>query len=46
MRAFLPSNIIAFVVTQPMFKQLCELDEKSFLFKPFLESIKELRKDE
>lgn len=44
MRAFLPPNIIAFIVTKSMFKQLCELDEKSFLYKSFWENLKEVRR--
>ena len=35
MRQYLPPDILAFTVTKPMFKQLCELDEHSFLYKPF-----------
>ncbi len=36
MRRYLPPDILAFTVTRPMFEQLCSLDDKSFLFKPFL----------
>jgi len=36
MRQHLPPDILAFTVTKPMFRQLCELDERSFLYKPFL----------
>jgi len=35
MRQHLPPDIVAFTVTKPMFAELCALDEKSFLFKPF-----------
>jgi hypothetical protein len=35
MRQFLPPDILCFTVTKPMFQQLCALDEKSFLYKPF-----------
>ncbi|MEN6473635.1 MAG: DUF169 domain-containing protein [Syntrophaceae bacterium] len=35
MRQHLPHDIMAFTVTKPMFAELCGLDEKSFLFKPF-----------
>ena len=43
MRPYIPSDILAFTVTKKMFSQLCELDEKSFLFKPFLENLKKSR---
>lgn len=43
MRQFIPTNIIAFTVTLPMFMQLCQLDERSFLFKPFLRNLKDAR---
>lgn len=42
MRQHLPPELLAFTVNKPMFKQLCELDQKSFLGKPFWER---LRKD-
>jgi hypothetical protein len=43
MRKYLPPEILAFTVTRPMFEQLCELDENSFLYKPFLEDMKKAR---
>ncbi len=43
MRQHLPSDILTFTVTKPMFKQLCDLDEKSFLYKPFLRNLRESR---
>jgi len=43
MRHYLPPDILAFTVTKPMFKQLCELDERSFLFKPFLLRLRQAR---
>ena len=43
MRQYLPSDILAFTVTKPMFKQLCELDEKSFLYKAFWDNLKKVR---
>ncbi len=43
MRQFLPPDILAFTVTKPMFKQLCELDEKSFLYKPFWSDLRKAR---
>jgi len=35
MRQHLPPEVLAFTVTRSMFEQLCALDEKSFLYKPF-----------
>ncbi|MGC9324549.1 MAG: DUF169 domain-containing protein [Desulfomonilia bacterium] len=43
MRAYLPPDILAFTVTMPMFGRLCSLDEKSFLYKPFLKNLKKAR---
>lgn len=43
MRQHLPPDILAFTVTKPMFKQLCELDERSFLYKPFLKNLRKAR---
>jgi hypothetical protein len=43
MRQFLPPHILAFTVTTPMFEQLCELDEKSFLYKPFWKNLRKAR---
>lgn len=43
MRQHLPPDILTFAVTKPMFKQLCDLDERSFLYKPFLRNLKESR---
>lgn len=43
MRQYLPPDILAFTVTVPMFEQLCSLDEKSFLFKPFLKNLRKAR---
>ncbi len=43
MRQHLPPDIMDFSVTRSMFRQLCELDERSFLYKPFLERLKEAR---
>jgi hypothetical protein len=36
-------HILAFTVTKPMFEQLCALDERSFLFKPFLKNLRKAR---
>jgi len=35
--------MLTFTVTRLMLKQLCELDEKSFLGKPFLQRLKKAR---
>ncbi len=43
MRRHLPANILAFTVTRLMFKQLCSLDESSFLYKQFLKDLKKAR---
>jgi len=43
MRQWLPPDIMALSVTVPMFQQLCSLDEKSFLYKPFLENLQKSR---
>ena len=43
MRQYLPPDILTFTVTRPMFKQLCELDERSFLYKGFLQNLRKAR---
>lgn len=43
MRQHIPTDILAFTVTRPMFERLCRLDERSFLFKPFLQRLKKSR---
>ncbi|MGD0210199.1 MAG: DUF169 domain-containing protein [Desulfomonilia bacterium] len=43
MRQWLPPDILGFSVTVPMFEQLCSLDEKSFLNKPFLKNLQRSR---
>jgi hypothetical protein len=43
MRQWLPPDILGFSVTVPMFEQLCSLDEKSFLNKPFLKNLQKSR---
>jgi hypothetical protein len=43
MRNYLPPDILAFTVTKSMFKQLCELDEKSFLYKTFWDNLRKAR---
>ncbi len=43
MRHYLPPDVLTFTVTRLMFKQLCALDEQSFLYKPFLQRLKTAR---
>lgn len=43
MRRHLPQDILTFAATKSMFAQLCSLDERSFLFKPFLKNLKKAR---
>jgi len=43
MRQHLPPEILIFTVTRTMFEQLCDLGERSFLYKPFLERLKKAR---
>ncbi|MCJ7579349.1 MAG: DUF169 domain-containing protein [Candidatus Aminicenantes bacterium] len=43
MRQHLPHDILTFTVTTSMFTKLCELDERSFLYKSFLQRLKEAR---
>jgi hypothetical protein len=43
MRQHLPPHILMMTATKPMFKQLCALDEKTFLGKPFLQRLKKAR---
>jgi len=43
MRKHIPEDILAVTVTKPMFKQLCDLDERSFLYKPFLKNLRKAR---
>lgn len=45
MRQYLPPNLLAFTVTKSMFERLSQLDERSFLAKPFLEDLKKSRKN-
>lgn len=35
MRQYLPPDILAFTVTKALYEELCALDERSFLYKPF-----------
>ena len=43
MRQHIPPDVLTFVVTRAMFKQLCALDERSFLYKPFLQRLRKAR---
>lgn len=43
MRQHLPPDILAFTVTKPMFEQLCALDTRSFLHKPFWRNLRKAR---
>jgi hypothetical protein len=43
MRQHISPEILIFAVTRSMFERLCELDERSFLYKPFLERLKKAR---
>ncbi|HVP15110.1 MAG TPA: DUF169 domain-containing protein [Terriglobales bacterium] len=43
MRRHLPADTLAFTVTKPMFQKLCELDERSFLYKSFWRDLQKAR---
>jgi hypothetical protein len=43
MRQLLPPDVLAFTVTRPLFEQLCALDERSFLYKPFWKRLRKAR---
>ncbi|MBN2440958.1 MAG: DUF169 domain-containing protein [Spirochaetales bacterium] len=43
MRKHLPPDILAFTVNKPMYKQLCELNENSFLYKDFRKELLKAR---
>lgn len=43
MRQHIPPDILTLTVTRPMFKRLCALDERSFLYKPFLQRLRTAR---
>ncbi len=44
MRQYLPPDIIGFTVTKPLYEEICMLDEKSFLSKPFWQKLAKARK--
>lgn len=43
MRQHIPPHILTFTVTKRLFAKLCELDERSFLYKPFLANLRRTR---
>lgn len=43
MRQHLPPSVLTFTVTKPMFERLCSLDQRSFLYKAFLERLRKAR---
>ena len=43
MREHLPPDILALTINKPMFRQLCELSENSFLYKSFWKRLKKAR---
>jgi hypothetical protein len=43
MRQYIPPEILGFTVTKSMFVRLCHLDERSFLYKPFLQRLRKAR---
>jgi hypothetical protein len=43
MREHLPPDVLALTVNKPMYKQLCELDENSFLYKSFWKRLRKAR---
>jgi hypothetical protein len=43
MRPHFPRDTLTLTVTKSMFRRLCELDEKSFLNKPFLQRLRQAR---
>jgi hypothetical protein len=45
MRQHLPPDILALTVNKPMYRQLCELDENSFLHKPFWQRLRKARRE-
>jgi hypothetical protein len=45
MRQYLPPDLLAFTVTKSMYEQLCALDERSFLYKPFWKRLVTARRD-
>ncbi len=45
MRQYIPPEILAFTVTTPMFKRLCELGVDSFLYKPFWQRLRKSRSE-
>ena len=46
MRQYLPPDLLAFTVTRPLYEQLCALDERSFLGKPFWQRLGRARRSQ
>jgi len=44
MRRYVPSDLLAFTVTPAMLDRLASLDERSFLFRPFLDDLRKARR--
>jgi hypothetical protein len=45
MREHLPPDILTLTVNKPMYRQLCELDENSFLYKSFWKRLRKARRE-
>ncbi len=43
MRQYLPPDVLALTANKPMYRQLCELDENSFLYKLFWQRLRKAR---
>jgi len=43
MRQYISPEVLGFTMTLPLYRQLCQLDERSFLYKPFLNNLKKSR---
>lgn len=43
MRQFLPPDTLALTVTRPLYEELCALNEKSFLYRPFWQRLQQAR---
>jgi len=45
MREYFPPDILALTVNKPMYRQLCELDENSALYKSFWKRLRKARRE-
>jgi hypothetical protein len=45
MRQHLPPSVLALTVTKPMFRELCDLDERSFLYQPYWKELRKAREE-